>query len=631
MSGRVIHVLDEHVANKIAAGEVIERPASVVKELVENALDAGARSIEIEIRQGGKEYIRVSDDGSGVPADQVPLAFARHATSKIRSADDLFNVSTLGFRGEALPSIAAVAEVEMWTRTADSPGGVRYVVRAGQPGVLEPAGAPVGTTVVVRRLFFNTPARYKFLRSETAERRRVADVTARIALAWPSVAFKLIADGRRLFATAGDGDLAAAIRAVYGAAADDLLPVSGELDGVRVTGWVSKPDVVHGNRERMSVFLNGRWIQGAALLRAIERGYDTMLPPRRYPLAVVHLHVDPSAVDVNVHPAKAEVRFKDDGAVFRAVVRAVREALLGSNLVGSVSQARPVAGKSADGGAHPYFSRPSSGDLLAAATPRAAEAAPSWPRRNRLEPEAGASSFAGDVAADSELTTMVDEAALLEEPAPDEAAPRTDEAAEKSSEGDDARAALRSLHILGQLHRTFILGETKEGLWIIDQHVAHERVLYERFLAALAAESGDVQRLLVPVTVTLAPSLAGLAEQYGGELARLGFDVEPFGGTTYLVRGVPVELAGSDERRIVETLEELLEACEQEGRWHAHRVAAALACRAAVKAGQPLRDEQMVKLVQQLAEADNPFACPHGRPIVVELSRLDLERRFGRR
>src|SRR5690606_32276725 len=250
--------------------------------------------------------------------------------------------ATLGFRGEALPSIAAVAEVEMRTRTADAPGGVRYVVCGGVPGELEPAGAPVGTTVVVRRLFFNTPARYKFLRSESAEARRIADVAARIALAWPQVAFRLVADGRQVFATPGDGDLAGAIRAVYGAAARELVPIAGELNGVQVSGWVSKPDVVFGNRERMSVFLNGRWIQSAALLRAIEQGYDTMLPHGRHPLAVVHLTLDPAAVDVNVHPAKAEVRFKDEGAVFRAVMRAVREALLGTDLIQPVTRARPL-------------------------------------------------------------------------------------------------------------------------------------------------------------------------------------------------------------------------------------------------------------------------------------------------
>lgn len=626
MSGRDIRILDEHVANKIAAGEVIERPASVVKELVENALDAGARRIDIEIRQGGKEYIRVTDDGAGVPADQVPLAFARHATSKIRSAEDLFNVATLGFRGEALPSIASVSEVEMRTRTGDATAGVRYVVCAGVPGELEPVGTPAGTTVVVRRLFFNTPARYKFLRSDAAEGRRIADVAARIALAWPQVAVRLVADGRQVFATPGDGHLAAAIRAVYGSAARELVPVSGELNGVQVSGWVSKPDVVHGNRERMSVFLNGRWIQSAAVLRAIEQGYDTMLPHGRHPLAVVHLTVDPAAVDVNVHPAKAEVRFKDDSAVFRAVLRAVRDALLGGDLVGAVSRTRPVG----DGAFHARFARPASTPLFgdeslppASASWRAAEVAPAWPapaaapqadRPATSEPSHAPVPDLGQAQASSPADGEADHAML-----------RGDDAS------DQARMRLRTLRILGQLHRTYILGETEDGLWIIDQHVAHERVLYERFLDALATGRSDVQQLLIPVTVTLAPSLSGLAEQYVSELERLGFLMEPFGGTAYLVRGVPMELGAADERRITQTMEELLEACERDGRWNAHGAAASLACRAAVKAGQPLEIGQMEKLLRQLSEAENPFACPHGRPIVVELGKLDLERRFGRR
>ena len=344
-----IHVLDEHIANKIAAGEVIERPASVVKELVENALDAGAKRIEVDIRQGGKEYIRVTDDGVGMAADQVPLAFARHATSKIHAADDLFNVHTLGFRGEALPSIAAVAEVELRTRTAGASGGVRFTVNGGRTGALEPVGVPVGTTIIVRRLFFNTPARYQFLRSEAAERRRVADVVARMALAWPAVSFRLVIDGRQLFWTAGDDDLAGAIRAIYGGpAASAIVPVDGELDGLRVYGYVGKPHIVHGNRDRMSVFLNGRWIQSAAIMRAIEQGYETMLSPRRFPLAVIHLTVDPATVDVNVHPAKAEVRFKDDRAVFRGVASGERRSD-GGQLVGSVDSPRRLGDSRAAG------------------------------------------------------------------------------------------------------------------------------------------------------------------------------------------------------------------------------------------------------------------------------------------
>lgn len=669
MSGRGIHILDEHIANKIAAGEVIERPASVVKELVENALDAGAKRIEVEIRQGGKEYIRVTDDGAGMAPDQVPLAFERHATSKIRSADDLFNVHTLGFRGEALPSIAAVAEVELKTRTADATGGVRYTVEAGRAGTVEPIGTPVGTTIVVRRLFFNTPARYKFLRTEAAERRRVADVAARVALAWPAVAFRLLVDGRQVFATPGDGDLKGAILAVYGkAAGTDLVPVDGELDGLRVHGFVGRPDVVHGNRDRMSVFLNGRWIQSAALFRAIEQGYETLLPPRRYPLAVIHLTVDPASVDVNVHPAKAEVRFKDDRAVFRAVLRAVRGGLTGANLVGTVHGTRLVGDERTS--SHPHGVRPSEGYR------HFAEAAPpvqhsrttgdlfgsirdsklGWQndamREHASAYDASTHTQSAEInptsaAADTAHTAFQPAGARPSFPPTDEshedrahatndptvtAAGHTARTNGSDATDADARRTLQEMTVLGQLHRTFILGETKDGLWIVDQHVAHERVLYEQFLERGADGKGAVQQLLMPVTVTLPPDRVGLVEQFHDDLARLGFVLEPFGGTSYLVRGVPVELGGaSDTARLTAIVEELLEACEREGGWNPHDVAASLACRAAIKAGQPLDQGQMRNLLAQLAEADNPFACPHGRPIVVELGRLDLERRFGRR
>lgn len=626
MSGRGIHILDEHIANKIAAGEVIERPASVVKELVENALDAGAKRIEVEIRQGGKEYIRVTDDGAGMAPEQVPLAFERHATSKIRSADDLFNVHTLGFRGEALPSIAAVAEMELRTRTADAAGGVRYTVEAGQAGALEPTGTPVGTTIVVRRLFFNTPARYKFLRTEAAERRRVADVAARVALAWPDVAFRLLVDGRQVFATPGDGDLSGAILAVYGkAAGSDLVPVDGELDGLRVHGFVGRPEVVHGNRDRMSVFLNGRWIQSAAIMRAIEQGYETLLPPRRYPLAVIHLTVDPASVDVNVHPAKAEVRFKDDRAVFRAVLRAVRGGLMEANLVGTVHDTRTVGGGRSD---HTF-----SGSLSDVHRPGVSPPADRFRTRDMF---ASTRDSSPDVQNDAlrEHASAYEAVAAAHDAAASDSFTSGHDAfpAGHGSANADARRTLREMTVLGQLHRTFILAETGEGLWIVDQHVAHERVLYEQFLQRGAEGTGAVQQLLIPVTVTLSPDRVGLVEQFQDDLARLGFVLEPFGGTSYIVRGVPVELGGAaDAARLTAMLEELLDACEREGGWSPHDAAASLACRAAIKAGQPLDKGQMKNLLAQLAEADNPFACPHGRPVVVELGRLDLERRFGRR
>lgn len=705
MAPRGITILDEHIANKIAAGEVIERPASVVKELVENALDAGAKRVEIDIRQGGKEHIRVTDDGVGMAPDQVPLAFARHATSKIHSADDLFNVNTLGFRGEALPSIAAVAEVELRTRPADATGGVRFTVEAGRTGALEPVGSPVGTTIVVRRLFFNTPARYKFLRSDAAERRRVSDAAARIALAWPGVAFRLVVDGRQVFSTPGDGDLAGAIRAIYGTAAGAaIVRVDGELDGIRVHGYVGKPDIVHGNRDRMSVFLNGRWIQSAAIVRAIEQGYETLLPPRRYPLAVIHLTVDPASVDVNVHPAKAEVRFKDDRAVFRAVLRAVRAGLLDANLVGTLGTARPVGVGSGEDmpaarpgtgelgrGTRPPWTYGTYGSGLAFGEAAAAEAATEWPVRTgssdndrSAQPLSSlpAQQSAGPTAEPSAQPSSGRSAPLWEHPparplhpppsppwestsarsfeqppvqsssrsaariscahrySMDAAASSTGQStglpglpgASTNSPDGDARRMLRDMTVIGQLHRTFIIGETGHGLWIIDQHVAHERILYERFLERGASGSGAVQQMLIPVTVTLSPDRVGMVEQFQAELERLGFVLEPFGGSSYIVRGIPVELTNAtDAGRLTGLLEELLDACERDGAWSPHVTAAALACRAAIKAGQPLDTIRMKKLVQELAAADNPFACPHGRPIVIELGRLDLERRFGRR
>ncbi len=622
MPHRPIAVLDPDIANRIAAGEVIERPASAVKELIENALDAGARRVEVEIRGGGKEYIRVTDDGHGIPAAEVPLAFERHATSKIAAADDLFAIATLGFRGEALPSIAAVAEVEMRTRTADQLEGVRYVIVAGQAKAVEPAGAPVGTTVIVRRLFFNTPARYKFLRTDTTEKRYVADVVARLAVARPDVAFRLLADGRELLSTPGDGDLLSAVAAVYGQAlARELVPVTADAEGIRVGGLVGRPDVHHSSRERITVCLNGRSIAANALARAIEKGYDTLLPPRRFPVAVIHLTMDPRSVDVNVHPAKAEVRFRDDSLVFRIVLRAVRQGLLGANLVPGLGVASPVAASPDPPAPVRTAARESSLFGEAGARRDGYGVSSSWePPDAVIAPTTAWPAGSGGRAAGDAW-----EQAARPRIEPPAHAPETG-----SRWDDDARRVLREMTVLGQLHRTYILGETPAGLWIVDQHVAHERILYEEFLRAAGEGSADVQQLLVPITVTLSPAHASLVESLGSQLAQVGLMVEPFGGRTYLVRGLPVALARSDAAHVQQLLEEVLDACSAEGGWQPHAVCARMACRAAVKAGQLLDERQMRQLVNELARAENPFACPHGRPIVIEVPRGELARRFGR-
>ncbi|OUM97933.1 MAG: hypothetical protein BAA04_08350 [Firmicutes bacterium ZCTH02-B6] len=648
MPHRPIVVLEPHVANRIAAGEVIERPASAVKELVENSLDAGARRVEVEIRGGGKEYIRVTDDGHGIPPAEVPLAFERHATSKIASADDLFAVATLGFRGEALPSIAAVAEVEMRTRPREHLEGTQYVIVAGVPQGLGPVGAPVGTTVIVRRLFFNTPARYKFLRTDTTEKRYVADVVARLAMARPDVAFRLLADGRELLATPGDGRLSSVLAAVYGqAVVRDMLPLEYEAEAIGVLGLVGKPGLHHGTRERIAVFLNGRWIQSNAIARAIENGYDTLLPPRRFPAAAVHLTIDPRSVDVNVHPAKAEVRFRDDGVVFRTVLRAVRQALLSANLVGGLGVPRPAAGPYAYGGERPDAGhgertdaavRPPEQSGLPLPGPgavpgtRLAASRYDFHPRESIAPDVESAPLvaaAREVAASSAWSRKAVAGEGKNGGIPSDGLTRSGDQGQAASNAD-ARQALREMTVLGQLHRTYILGETPAGLWIVDQHVAHERILYEQFLRAAACGRADVQQLMIPITITLSPAQAGLAEFHQETLERLGFVLEPFGGRTYLLRGVPVPFAAHDAADIQRVLEDVLAAGESEGGWRPHEVCAQLACRAAIKAGQVLNERQMRQLLEELSQADNPFACPHGRPIVIEVAKSELARRFGR-
>ena len=581
-----IRVLDEQVAAKIAAGEVIERPASVVKELVENAIDARATSVHIEIRQGGRRLMRIADNGCGIPAPEVELAFARHATSKLQEVEDLANISTLGFRGEALASIAAVSQLTMLTRPTGQEVGTRLRIEGTRVTWHEPHGHPRGTTISVENLFYNVPARLKFLRRDATERRHIDNMVVRYAMAYPHVRFTLENEGRITFRSPGNGSLRDVLIEVHGLdIAQAMIEVGkGDPDSdkpVRVSGYVSPPDTHRGNREHITLFVNGRWIQDRGLSFAIEQAYHTLLPAQRHPLAVVQIDLPPDHVDVNVHPTKSEVKFQRRDAVFRAVQRCVREALIAQSPIPEVR--------------HPSAQWGHEG----------------WQERRGVLVGAGAAQAAMDLVPPRDEGTVQ---SWFPEAPPQHA--------EK----------LPPLRVLGQLSQTYIIAEGPEGMYLIDQHAAHERVLYEQLVAQQGRADAPAQALLEPLAAELTLAQSEELELWLAPLHKLGFEIEPFGGTTVLLRTVPAILARSDVRQaLTSILDELAMGEEPLAEEMDARAAAAACKRGAVKAGQTLSIAEMQALIAQLEETASPRTCPHGRPTMILLSQGWMEREFGRR
>ncbi|HEX6971289.1 MAG TPA: DNA mismatch repair endonuclease MutL [Limnochordia bacterium] len=620
-----IRLLPPDLVNRIAAGEVIERPASVVKELVENAIDAGARRIRIEVEGGGIEAIVVQDDGCGIPADEAPIAFLRHATSKVRSAEDLAAISTLGFRGEALPSIAAVAAVEMRTRPPESDAACRVLASQSRVGPVEVCAGPVGTRVAVRELFTHTPARRKFLKSPVAEKRAISEHVSRIALSRPDIAFTLISDGRQLFHTPGDGSLLSAAAAVWGAAIAgrmiSLGPSGG--DGLRVKGLLGAPADARATRASETFFVNGRWIESRLLAAAVERAYATRLMSRRFPIVALHVEIDPADVDVNVHPAKAHVRFRDERAVFRAVSAAVEEALAAADLIGRAAQ--PVSAMREKG--------IESSDRRLRADPLFEERQPASPTVwiPAAMPLPTAVAEAPPPSAGTVQRPTAPRGALRPGPTPRHwERSRPAPAPPAGSEAERARERLRTARPLGQHAQTYIVAEAGPALWLIDQHAAHERVLYERLLGEEASRAA--QPLLAPIPLGLGSEAARALEGCLDDLSALGFEIVPFGPSAFAVRQLPFDVSPAEaEAVLAEVIDDVLALAEREGPTRRERLAAMLACKSAVRAGDRLQPETIRHLLLSLAEAANPFTCPHGRPIVVELGPDEIERRFGRR
>ncbi|NOY98499.1 MAG: DNA mismatch repair endonuclease MutL [Chloroflexi bacterium] len=572
-----IHILPPDVASQIAAGEVVERPASVVKELVENALDAGARAVTVTAAGAGRRLIEVADDGRGIPADELPLAVERHATSKLASAEDLFRIATLGFRGEALASIGSVSRLTITSRAAGASAASRLRVEGGQVGRPEPVGAPVGTIVRVEDLFYNVPARLKFLKKDVTERRRIDALMTRYALAYPLVRFRLEQDGQSTLQTAGDGSRRAILAALYGVdVAKQMLEVIAEEEGAKLSGFISPTSLTRSNRREITFFINGRWVQDVSLTTALIQAYHTLLMVGRYPLAALFLELEPASVDVNVHPAKAEIRFRDPNRMFSFVQRSVRKAILAYTPVPQMGASAPsLWGGAARGGGID----------------------PAW--------EMSTDSGQPAVSADTPLTTTDPQLGIPNMPL---------------------------LRLVGQIGATYLVAEGPDGLYLIDQHAAHERVLFERLMAQREARNISSQALLEPAAVQLPPAQAALLNEQLPVLKKFGFGVEPFGPNTFQVRVIPSLFSGGDPAAALRALVEDFEEDETPlGDELEARIAARVCKRLAVKGGQPLSPEEQAALLRDLEACESPRTCPHGRPTMIHLSVDMLARQFGRK
>lgn len=598
-----IHILPELVVAQIAAGEVVERPASVVKELMENALDAGAQHIRIEITGGGRQRIRVSDDGSGILPEEVELAFQRHATSKLTNAEDLASIETLGFRGEALASIASVSQLTIITRHASSASGILMQLAGSEILRRQSIGAPVGTVITVENLFYNTPARLKFLKKENTEKRQIALYITRYAMAYPHVRFTLEQDGREVFRSTGSGQLADVIVSALGLDSFKNMVeiVSRESDSqshrdIVVTGYSSVPSLHRADRNHITLFVNGRWIQDTRLSYAITQAYHTFLMTGRYPVAVVLVKLQPSEVDVNVHPTKAEVRFRDPEGVFSAVQRAVRRAVV------DLAQTPAMRGGRFGGIGLNH-------DNLSAW-----ESSPTGQRQLGM----GLDLYS----AGSYTRTPL----VPQQP--------TEDAPEAIPEGPEAPQRPRTLPILrvvGQIGATYIVAEGPSGLYLVDQHAAHERILYEQFMDEHARHEQVAQMSLTAQTLNLPPSEARLIEENIDVLREVGFDLEPFGPNTFIVRSVPALLADQSPTEVIGGIIADLEAGTNPGQAAIEDKIITRVCKhGAIKAGQILSHDEMQSIVRQLERCRSPHTCPHGRPTMLHMTSEQLAREFGR-
>ena len=607
-----IALLSQETIDKIAAGEVIERPSSVVKELVENAIDAGANAVTVEIKDGGISFIRITDNGCGIEKEQIPLAFLRHSTSKIKSVEDLLAVSSLGFRGEALSSIAAVAQVELITKPAGALMGVRYVIEGSKEKAVEEIGAPDGTTFLVRNIFYNTPARRKFLKTAQTEGSYISDLMERMALSHPNVAFKFISNNQTRLQTSGNGNIKEIIYHVYGRdIAAALMEIDGGNEEIKIRGFIGKPIVTRGNRNFENYFINGRYIKSKVISKGIEDAYKNFLMQHQYPFTVLYLDMDGKLLDVNVHPAKMELRFQNGEAVYDCLLETVKQALYHKDLIPKVPvteekiQKKPAVIQHAP---EPF----EKSRLPERPKPVPIQEKPIVERKPETLPK-----NTEETVVAQKIEQTVHQMTLAED---------VTYGAEFLKEDTKAKRK-----IIGQLFETYWLIEFEDKLFIIDQHAAHEKVLYEKTMATLKTKEFSSQQLSPPTILSLTMQEEEILKKYLNEFEKLGYVVEHFGGREYAVCAVPANLFGVDVRQLF--MEMLGDLEKVSGKMTPDIIlsrVASMSCKAAIKGNQQITKEEMEQLFDDLMKLENPYNCPHGRPTIISMSKYEIEKKFKR-
>lgn len=663
--GKII-ILDENTANKIAAGEVVERPASVIKELVENSIDAGATNISVEIRNGGISFIRITDNGCGIAEDDIEIAFERHATSKIRRADDLESITSMGFRGEALASIAAVSAVQLMSRVKDSVQGVSITVKGGCVTDIKPAGCPVGTSITVKELFFNTPARYKFLKKDMTEAGYIIDILSRIALSQPEISFSLVNTGTKALHTPGNGDLKSAVFSVYGPeTARQLLEVDYSDEHFRIRGFVGKAEIARSNRNHQSIYINKRYVRNKTITSAIDTAFSTFLMKNKYPFVLLDIEVNPSNVDVNVHPSKMEVKFSNDQDVFRAVYHAVNNALLSQSAVRTLPDAgksgdsfrftdtnragdtekqnksmeqteiirQPESSKQPDAFKTDISGKPLySGGTSYGTGPSYSKQEFEWVKKELDKKREAA------VSGNNTIARSGDDPVVAERPPETDVTVTIAENVNTDTKGKETSSEVKVGHdlftntrIIGQAFSTYILLEGNDELYLLDQHAAHERIRYEELKKSYENGESFSQMLLSVIHVDLTSSEYQFALSESDFFERLGFTFEGFGSNSVILRSAPFIDDSSDIKEgFLEILDFIMSGSSGEKKVLADEALFRMACRSAVKAHKKLDAKEIEALLSNLSSLENPFTCPHGRPAILKLRRYELEKLFKR-
>lgn len=656
-----IQVLDQDTINQIAAGEVVERPASVVKELVENAIDANSTAVTVEIKGGGLDFIRITDNGQGIDKEQIRTAFLRHATSKIQCADDLITVESLGFRGEALSSIAAVAKVELITKTDLGISGVRYVIEGGTEMAFEEIGCPEGTTFVVRNLFYNTPARRKFMKSSMTEAGYVESFMQRLALSHPNISFKFISDNKNKISTSGNGRLKDVIYQIFGRdIAGNLLEIDTETDGIAIAGYIGKPAISRGNRNYENYFVNGRYLKNNIIARAIEEGYKGHAMVHKFPFTVLMIQMNPESFDANVHPAKMEMRFHNGELLYTTLQKAVSGAFIKKDIVPKVTvgsqpaPARPVLPEARKIPEPFEKKRKEIEERFANLTPAAKQKIEARKQQDKTEESVSSSTNIAEKLARlnlSETKSMKEEMKQVILPKKEEERPAISRSVREEavpgmvkesssydgkqmSFADDpllAKAAKAKHKIIGQVFKTYWMIEYEEKLFFVDQHAAHEKVMYETFLNKIKSHSVDAQMVAPPIILNLSMKEQERYLKFQDQFAKIGYQIEPFGEDAYCIRAVPSNLTGVNQQDLfVEILDQIDDTSSRLNLDTVTDRIATMACKAAVKGNQSMTYAEMDALMDQLMELEHPYQCPHGRPTMISMTKYELDKKFKR-